>query len=109
MAYSQVPGVDVWMAPPLSQAENPALHNAVGMADELASVHLNLDKGTATLINDADPTIHIYRDGHPNKTMDGGPFGRYPLPNRRLGSMEHQRMDPAVRELMKSRMTYTNP
>jgi hypothetical protein len=98
------PGVDVWMAPPLRQAENPALHNAVQMADELASVHMFLDQGKAGGINDGDPTVHLHMNGRPSVTLDGGMDAQYPLPNRGMGAKELQQIDPTINQQMKQRM-----
>ena len=100
----QKPGIDVYTAPPLRKAENPALNNAVEMADELASVHMFLDKGKAGLINDGDPTMHLHRNGRPSVTIDGGIDAQYPMPDRGLGSMGVQEIDPEVNQQLQRRM-----
>lgn len=88
----------------LSKSENPALNNAVELADKLASVHLFLDKGEAGLINDGDSRMHLHRNGRPSVIIDGGSDARYPMPEQPLGEKMLQKIDPRFNQQMQQKM-----
>jgi hypothetical protein len=88
------PSVEVWQAPPLRKAENPRLHDAVNMADELASVHLFLDQQKAVGVNDGDPSIHIHQHQQPSVVMPGGSESKFPIPNAPFNERQIRNMSP---------------
>ena len=104
------PSVEVWQAPPLRKAENPALFRASEMADELASVHLFLDQQKGVGVNDGDPSIHIHQHQRPSVVLPGNRESKFPAPNAPFNHQEIRDLSPSdVRRFKGVMDTQLNP